>query len=59
MCEMCTHGEDERALVGTWIVDKFRKAIDMGYTVLRVYEFYEYAVAPYDLQARHGGLFVE
>ena len=59
MCETCTHGEHERALVGTWIVDEVRKAVDMGYTVLRVYEFYEYAVTQYDSQTGQGGLFVE
>ena len=59
MCETCTHGEDERARVGTWIVDDVRKAVDMSYTVFRTYEFYEYAVTQYDSQTGLVGLFEE
>ena len=46
-------------MVVTWIVDKVHKAVDIGYTVLQIYEFYEYTVTQYDSQTGEGGLFVE
>ena len=53
------HGEDERTPVGMLIVYEVRKAIDMDYRVLHVYEFYEYAVTQYDSKTGQGGLSVE
>jgi len=35
----CTHTEEERCIVGTWVVDEVRKAIEMGYILMNVYEF--------------------
>jgi hypothetical protein len=26
----CTHSDDERCIVGTWVADKVRKAVEMG-----------------------------
>jgi hypothetical protein len=38
----CTHGAvAERALVGTWVVDEVRLAVDKGYRLIQVYEMYE------------------
>ena len=58
-CETCTHKAEERVLIGTWIVDEVRKAVDVGYKVLTIYEFYEYKVTQYDPQNGVGGLFVD
>jgi 2-keto-3-deoxy-6-phosphogluconate aldolase len=38
----CAHSEEERALYGTWTSVEVRKAIEMGYKVLKVYEIYEF-----------------
>ena len=59
MSEACTHDGDELALVCSWILNEVRKAVNKGYTVLHVYEFYEYAVTRYVSQTGEGGLFVE
>ena len=55
----CTHGGSERALVGTWIVDEIRKAVDMGYQVVTIYEFYEYRITQYNPLTGEGGHFVD
>ena len=39
----CTHSE-ERCIVGTWVVDEVRKAVEMGYDLMDVNEFWEYEV---------------
>ena len=41
---VCTHSEDERCLVGTWVVDEVCKAMEMGYSLVDVFEFWEYNV---------------
>jgi len=35
----CTHSDEERCVVGTWIVDEVRKAVDMCYGLVDVCEF--------------------
>ena len=35
-----THSDQERCIVGTWIVDEVLKAVDMGYGLVDVYEFW-------------------
>jgi len=35
----CTHSEKELCLVGTWVVDEVRKAVETGYIVKEVFEF--------------------
>jgi hypothetical protein len=41
---------EERALLGTWVVDEFRLAVQKGYRLLEVLEMYEYKVTQYDRQ---------
>src|SRR5215472_7888766 len=56
----CTHDNvDERALVGTWVMDEVRLAVSKGYRVIQVFEVYEYAVTQFDKVSGEGGLFVE
>lgn len=41
----CTHeSETARALTGKWVVDGVRAAVERGYRVLEIQEFYEYEV---------------
>jgi hypothetical protein len=42
--DKCTHSDDERFIVGTWVLDVLRKAIQMGYALVEVFEFWEYNV---------------
>jgi hypothetical protein len=55
----CTHSDEERCIVETWVVDEARKAVEMGYRLMDVYEFWEYAVTCFDKETNSGGLFAE
>jgi hypothetical protein len=51
----CTHDSvQERAILGTWVADEVRLAVQKGYRVLKVYEVYEHAVTQYDRQTGKG-----
>ena len=39
-----THNYEERCIVGTWVVDEVRRTIEMGYTSMNVFEFWEYEI---------------
>jgi hypothetical protein len=52
----CTHSNEERGIVGTWIVDEVRKAVDMGYGLVDVFEFWEYTVTCFNNGSNSGGL---
>jgi len=49
----------ERALIGTWVIDEVRLAVQKGYEVIEIFEMYEYAITQCDSQTGQGGLFVE
>ena len=55
----CTHTDEERCIVGTWLVDVFRKAIEMGYGLMNVFEFWEYEITCIDWGTNSGCLFAE
>ena len=55
----CTHNKEERSLTRTWIIDEVRKAVEMGYTILTMYKFFEYQVTQYDKESGEGGHFVD
>ena len=55
----CTLSDEERCIFGTWVVDEVRKAIEMGYRLENVYEFWEYEVTCFDKDTISGGLFAE
>ena len=38
----CNHGEEARALTGTWVSLELRKAVKIGYTVLQLHEAWHY-----------------
>ena len=55
----CTHYDEERCLLGTWVVDDVRKAIEMDYGLVDEFEFWEYKVTCYNKDTNSGGLFAE
>ena len=55
----CTHSDEERCIVGTSIADELRKAVDMGYSLVDVFEFWEYSVTCFNKDAISGRLFAE
>ena len=54
----CTHSDMERCVVGTWIVNEVRKAVEMCYNLV-TFEFWEYSVTFFDKGTNSGGLFAE
>jgi hypothetical protein len=48
----CFHEEKEREFTGTWVVDEVRKAVQMGYQIKEIYEFYEYRVEQYNTRKK-------
>ena len=56
---ICIHSYEERCIVCTWVVDEVRKAAEMGYSVMDVFEFWEYEVTCFDKDTNTGGLFAE
>ena len=55
----CTHTEEERCIVATWVVDEVRKVIEMGYGLKNVFQFWEYEITCFERGTNSGGLFVE
>ena len=55
----CTHTDEEKCIVATWVVDEVPKAIEMGYILMNVFEFREYEVTCFDRGSNSGGLFAE
>jgi hypothetical protein len=42
--ENCTHSAEERSFLGTFVVDELRLAVTKGYTILEIFEGWEYEV---------------
>ena len=55
----CTHTNEKRCVVVTWVVDEVSKAVEMGYGLMDVLEFGEYKVTCFDRGTKSGGLFPE
>jgi hypothetical protein len=47
----------KRSIVGTWVVDKVRKAVEMDHKLVEELEFWEYKVTCFDKGSNSGGLF--
>ena len=54
---ICTHSNEERALIGTWVIDEVMKAVQKGYILLTVIEIWEYEVVEYNSETNSDGLF--
>jgi len=54
---VCTHETIVvRALLGSWVIDEIRLAVEKGYRLIEVFEVYEYDVTQYDPASGRGGL---
>lgn len=40
--ESCSHSEEERALTGVWVTPEFKKAIELGYQIGKIYEIWHF-----------------
>ncbi|XP_061191720.1 uncharacterized protein LOC133199940 [Saccostrea echinata] len=45
----CQHTDQERSLTGTWVTTELHKALDMGYTLERIYEVWHFPESSQDL----------
>ena len=58
--ENCSHTDEERALIGTWVTDELKKAVQKGYKVVQIFEVWHWnTVEQYDPKTKTGGLFTE
>ena len=55
----CTHSDEERCIIGSWLTDEVRKAVDKGNCLVEVFEFWENSVTCFDKETNSGGLFAE
>jgi hypothetical protein len=46
-------------MIATWVVDEVRVAVERGYRILKIHEFYEYEVTQYDTTTGEGWQFVQ
>jgi hypothetical protein len=54
----CDCPDEDRAITGTWCSDELRKALTLGYRILKLYEVYHYPeTTQYDQRTGEGGLF--
>ena len=54
------HSVGDRSLSGTWVSVELQKAVQIGYTLLKVYEVWQYdTVTKYDPSTGDGGLFAQ
>ena len=53
----CTHSDEERAMIGTWVSLEIDKALSLGYTILEKYSAWHYEeVSQYDVEKDAGGI---
>ena len=57
--DICSHiNADDRMLTGTWCAPELHLAVDMGYTIIKIHELYQYpGVRVYDPVTKTEGLF--
>lgn len=57
--ENCTHTDEQRAFDGTFVVDELRVAQREGYTIIKIFEIWEYEIIQYNKNAepKTAGLF--
>ena len=57
---LCMHTEEERALSHTWVTEEVKKALELGYELVDIYEVWHYPRSTkYNPETREGGLFTE
>ena len=53
----CSHSDEERSLVGTWVTVELEKALAMGYIILERYEAWHFSnTTQYNPITKEGGL---
>ena len=56
----CTHSDEQRALIGTWVSLEIDKALSLGYTIMEKYSAWHWPeFSQYDPETREGGVFSE
>ena len=56
----CKHVDEERAFIGTWVTDEVKKAVSLGYKLMKVYEVWHFSdMSQYDPNTKSGGVFTE
>ena len=56
----CEHTDEDRCLLGTWVTPELKKAVEMGYKIVKVYEVWHYdSSEQYNPETQRGGLFSE
>ena len=57
--EYC-HSDNERSFVGTWVTDEVKKALEIGYEVIDIYDVWYFDnISNYEPTTMTGGLFTE
>ena len=57
---ICDHSFGDLSLSGTWVSVELQKALQIGYTLLKVYEVWQYdTITKYDPITGDGGLFAQ
>ncbi|KAF4529260.1 hypothetical protein B566_EDAN017701 [Ephemera danica] len=54
--EECDHTDAERALLGTWVSDEVKKAVEMGYKIIEMYEVWQYQTVQFNPETQEEGL---
>ena len=56
----CTHTDDERSILGTWVTDELNMALSVGYTIEKIFEVWHFdKISRYDQSTKTGGVFTE
>lgn len=53
----CMHSDNDRVIRGTYIADELRLAVSKGYTIMKIYEAWEYEIIQLDADSQNEGLF--
>ena len=57
---ICNHSVGDLSPSGTWVSVELQKAVQIGYTLLKVYEVWQYdTITKYDPSTGDGGLFAQ
>ena len=56
----CEHTDGERVFRGVWVSEELKKAVELGYTVVKIHEVWHFEESTqYDPETKEGGLFAE
>ncbi|EFA12679.1 hypothetical protein TcasGA2_TC010703 [Tribolium castaneum] len=54
---VCSHSNDERSFIGTFVADELRKSLELGYRILELKEIWSYRTRQYDRKSESSCLF--